>query len=100
MTAGTVSSAPPRDSRGDFSPLGAGLLLAAALGGWQLLWAGIVAIGWGPHAVELMDWLHFIRPVRLVDDTDGEPSMIVGTAAAAIEFCVGYTLARLWNRLG
>jgi len=84
---------------GQISPVGFGLLLGGAAGGWQLIWALAVSAGWGPRVVNLLLWLHVTRPVQGTEGA-GEGFLLLTAPAAAIGFALGYLLARLWNRLG
>ena len=40
-------------------PQKSGLVLGALVGGWHLLWAIIVAAGWGQAFIDFILWMHF-----------------------------------------
>ena len=48
-------------------PQKGGLVLGSLVGGWHLLWAIIVALGWGQSLVDFIFWVHFLRPVFVVE---------------------------------
>jgi len=80
-------------------PHRAGLVLAIFLGGWHLFWAALVAAGWAQPLINFVLWLHFIRPVYVVESFDvGIASLLVGITAG-IGYALGWGFAVLWNKL-
>lgn len=75
----------------------AALVLGALMGGWHLIWAILVALGWGQKVIDFVLWMHFIKPVYIID------SFKIGTAAvlivitSAIGYAVGGAFAIGWN---
>ena len=53
----------------------AGLVIALVLGGFHLMWAMIVASGLAQRLMDFIFWLHFIRPVYVIEtfETCGPP---------------------------
>ena len=69
----------------------AGWASAILLGGFHLMWAIIVASGFGQPLMEFIFWLHFIRPVYVIEAFD-PPRSWVGAAD-------GHSWLRDWERL-
>jgi hypothetical protein len=77
----------------------AGLMLGTLLGGWHLLWAIIVAVGWGQPLLDFVLWMHFIKPVFVVDGFSIGRALVLIAMTAAIGYCGGYLGALIWNGL-
>jgi len=45
-------------------PQKSGLVRGSLVGGWHLLWAIIVAAGWGQALIYFIFWMHFLKPSR------------------------------------
>jgi hypothetical protein len=76
----------------------AGLVLGTLIGGWHLLWALLVALGWAQPLIDFIFWLHFIKPVYVVGKFDaGIAALLVGLTAV-IGFVSGGAFGVLWNR--
>jgi hypothetical protein len=58
----------------------AGFALGSLLGGLHLLWALLVASGWAQPLMDFIFWLHFIRPVYMIEAFDP-------LRAAGLVFC-------------
>lgn len=77
----------------------AGLVLGVLLGGVHLLWALLVAVGAAQPLMDFIFWLHFIRPVYVVEGFGilraGALVLLTGT----IGYAMGTAYAVLWNHL-
>jgi hypothetical protein len=77
----------------------AGLVLGTLIGGWHLLWALLVALGWAQPLIDFIFWLHFIKPVYVVGKFDaGVAALLVGLTGV-IGFALGGAFAVLWNKI-
>lgn len=79
------------------NPNKAGLVLGALLGGWHTLWAALVATGCAQAVVNFAFWIHFIKPVYVIEQFRFSIALILIVVTAAIGYLVGFILATLWN---
>ncbi len=76
-----------------------GLALGSLLGGMHLLWALLVASGFAQPVTDFIFWLHFIRPVWVIEGFNvGRAAGLVGLTGV-IGYAMGAAFALLWNRL-
>ncbi len=80
-------------------PQKSGLVLGSLVGGWHLLWAIIVAIGWGQPLIDFIFWMHFLKPVFVVEPFAGGRAVVLIAVTSAIGYFLGVIGAVLWNRL-
>ena len=80
-------------------PNRAGLVLAAVIGGWHLLWSLLVAFGWAQPVIDFVFWMHFIKPVYVVEPfTAGKASILIAVTAL-VGYGTGGFFGIVWNRL-
>ena len=76
-----------------------GLVIAALISGWHLVWVALVAVGWAQPLINFIFWAHMIRPVYTVGPFDA----LAAGALLVITFFSGYVFGYfggiLWNRL-
>ena len=80
-------------------PQKSGLVLSALLGGWHLLWAIIVAAGLGQPLIDFIFWIHFVKPVYVVEPFSMGRAIVLVLVTGAIGYFIGLAGAVLWNRL-
>ena len=80
-------------------PNNVGLVFAILLGGWHFLWAALVAAGWAQPLINFIFWLHFIRPVYVIERFDIGIAFLLVAVTAAIGYAMGWSMAMLWNKL-
>ncbi len=78
-------------------PIKAGLAFGVMLGGWHLLWATLVALGWAQTVLNFVFWMHFIRPIYVIEGFQIGIALTLIAITAAIGFAGGYLFARVWN---
>ena len=81
------------------SPNNAGLVLGALLGAWHLLWALLVALGWGQSVIDFVFRVHFLKPVYVVDAFKASTALALIGITAGIGYVTGFVFGFLWNRL-
>ncbi len=75
----------------------AGLVFALLLGGWHLLWALLVMFGWAQKLADFIFWMHFIKPVYVIEPFELARSGLLIGITAIIGYAGGSILAALWN---
>ena len=96
MTTQLIGSIPQSPAIGvNRTGIGLGCLLGAMHFGWVVL----VAIGVAQPVADFVFWLHFIRPVWVVEPF--EPFRAVGLVVltTAIGYLIGSTFALIWNHM-
>ena len=79
------------------SPIKAGLVLGAVIGLWHLTWSLQVASGWAQPFIDFVFWMHFVKPVYVVEPFNLGTATILVAVTAAMGFVIGCVFAVLWN---
>ena len=77
----------------------AGLALGGALAGWHLYWAILVAVGLAQVILDFVFWMHFIKPVYVVEPFEIGRAVILVLVTGAIGFFAGAGFGLIWNAL-
>ena len=72
------------------NPVRSGLVLGAVIGLWHLSWSLLVALGWAQPFVDFVFWMHFIKPVYVIQ-------AFAPIVTALFGFVVGSVFGLLWN---
>jgi hypothetical protein len=75
----------------------AGFALGSLLGGLHLLWVLLVATGWAQPLMDYIFWLHYIRPVYVIEALDPLRGAGLVLLTTTIGYVVGCAFAFLWN---
>ena len=75
----------------------AGVVTGLVLGGWHVLWSAIVASGWAQSLVDFVFWMHFIKPVYVVEQFEPMRALILIAVTALIGYVIGSVFAFVWN---
>jgi hypothetical protein len=73
--------------------------LGSLLGGMHLVWALLVASGLAQPLMDFVFWLHFIRPVLVIEGFDPLHAAGLVLFTAAVGYSLGCAFALLWNHL-
>lgn len=84
---------------GTINPIRAGLVFASLLGGWHLLWSVLVALQLAQPVIDFIFWLHFVKPVYVVEEFDIGRAIVLLAVTSLIGGALGYCFGRLWNWL-
>jgi hypothetical protein len=76
-----------------------GLVLGAMIGGMHLFWSLLVAAGWGQPIINFIFWIHFIKPIYLIEPFESIRAVSLVVVTSIIGFMLGWAAAWLWNRL-
>jgi hypothetical protein len=77
----------------------AGFVLGLVLGGWHLCWSILVVLGWAQSVIDFVFWMHFIKPVYVIEPFEIARAAILVVVAAGIGFIIGSAFAGVWNVL-
>jgi len=77
----------------------AGLVLATVIAGWHLCWSMLVAIGWAQPVIDFVFWMHFIKPIYMIEPFELVRATILICATTIIGFVAGSVIALVWNAM-
>ena len=76
-----------------------GLVLGALFGGWHLCWSILVALGWAQPVIDFVFWMHFIKPIYVIEPFEIVRAAILIIVTTGIGFVIGAVFALIWNAL-
>ncbi len=82
---------------GTISPNKVGLALGALIGGWHVVWAFLVAVGWAQWVLNFVLWMHFLKLPYTVEPFSPGVSGILVLVTATVGYAFGYIFGVLWN---
>ena len=77
----------------------AGLVFGFVLGGFHLCWSILVALGWAQPVIDFVFWMHFIKPIYVIEPFEIGKAAILLVTTAGIGFVIGSAFALVWNAL-
>ncbi|MGA8692016.1 MAG: hypothetical protein WB662_19485 [Methyloceanibacter sp.] len=84
---------------GTIDPNRADLVLGVLLGGWHSIWSLLVALGLAQPLIDFVFWIHFIKPVYVIEPFAIGRVAILVLVTASIGYVSGFAFAMLWNRI-
>lgn len=76
-----------------------GLVFAAVIGGWHVVWAGLVFLGVGQKLVDTLLWAHMIDMEYVVGPFDVSAALTLVFVTAIIGYCFGYAASIAWKKI-
>ena len=76
-----------------------GLVFAALLGGWHVLWSLLVLLGWAQPILDFVFWAHMIKPVYRVQRFDPAAAATHIIVTTGLGYAFGFVGAVIWKRL-
>ena len=77
----------------------AGITFGALLGITHLSWALLVAFGWAQPLMDLVFWMHFIRPVYVIQPFSLSAAAVLIIVTSVTGFVIAFVFGVIWNRL-
>jgi hypothetical protein len=72
-------------------------VLGAVIGLWHLTWSLLVAFGWAQRLIDLIFWMHFIKPIYVIEAFNPTTAIILIAVTSAIGFVIGIVFSAVWN---
>ncbi len=79
------------------SVIRSGVVLGVVLGGWHLCWSILVVLSWAQPVVDFVFWMHFIKPVYVIEPFELGRALVLLAVTSALGFVIGAALAWVWN---
>lgn len=81
------------------NPNRVGIVAGLLIGGWHLLWALLVILGWAQPILDFIFWAHMIEPVYKVKPFNPAAAGTLIVLTFIIGYVFGFAGALIWNRL-
>jgi hypothetical protein len=81
------------------NPIKSGLVLGAIFGLWHVIWSLLVVVGWAQPFIDVVFWMHFIKPVYVIQGFNPAIATALVVVTSAIGVFIGSAFAILCNCL-
>ncbi len=81
------------------SVFNAGIVVGTLFGGWHLCWSILVALGWAQPVIDFVFWIHFIKPIYVIEPFEISRMVILLIVTSGIGLVIGSSFALVWNVL-
>ena len=81
------------------NPNKSGLVIAALIGGWHVVWALLVLLGWAQPTIDFIFWAHMIRSVYVIKAFDPVAAVTLIVITSVMGYVFGYVGAIIWNKV-
>lgn len=75
----------------------AGLVIGCLTGGWHVCWSIFVAIGVAQPVIDFVFWMHFIKPVYVIEPFEVGRAAVLVVVTGLLGFAIGSAFALVWN---
>jgi hypothetical protein len=79
------------------NPNKVGLTLGALMAAWHLAWSLLVAGGWAQAVINFVLWMHFIKPIYVIDAFNVSTAATLVVVTAVVGYVSGYLFSVIWN---
>ena len=81
------------------NPNKVGLVLAALMGGWHILWSLLVLFGGAQPFLDFIFWIHMLRSIYIVKTFDPIAALSLVLITSFFGYITGYIGAVVWRQL-
>ncbi len=75
------------------------MVVAAFLGGWHLLWAVLVAMGYAQMLLDWVYWVHFLNNPFVLDVFDPTRAALLVVFTSVVGYVGGWLFTAIWNSM-
>ena len=75
------------------------MLFRSVIAGWHLCWSMLVALKWAQPVIDFVFWMHFIKPIYVIEPFEIARAAILLIVTAGVGFLIGSVFALVWNAL-
>ena len=76
-----------------------GVVVGIVLCTWHLCWSALVAAGWAQRVADFIFWMHFIKPVYVIEPFEITRAVVLLLITFGAGFVAGVVGASAWNAL-
>ena len=76
-----------------------GLVFAAVMGGWHIVWSLLVLSGLAQRVLDFVFWIHMIRSIYVVKAFDPVAALSLVMITSILGYITGSIGAAIWSKL-